>query len=56
MNFETYFSSKIDPKVDFSWEPTSTNFSVRWTGYVKPTFNEKYTFTTESDDGVRLMY
>jgi hypothetical protein len=30
------------------------NFSVLWTGYVEPEFSERYTFTTESDDGIRL--
>ena len=29
-------------------------FSVRWTGQVKPAFSEQYTFFTNSDDGVRL--
>jgi hypothetical protein len=32
----------------------ATNFSVRWTGQVVPAFSETYTFTTASDDGVRL--
>ncbi len=30
------------------------NFSVRWSGLVEPQFSETYTFTTTSDDGVRL--
>ncbi len=30
------------------------SFSVRWTGLVDPQFSETYTFTTTSDDGVRL--
>ncbi|MBI9050026.1 MAG: hypothetical protein JEZ00_11440, partial [Anaerolineaceae bacterium] len=29
-------------------------FSVRWTGYVIPDYTETYTFTTYSDDGMRL--
>ena len=30
------------------------NFSARWVGQVQPRFSETYTFTTVSDDGVRL--
>ena len=29
-------------------------FSARWVGFVEPRFSEDYTFTTTSDDGVRL--
>ena len=32
----------------------STHFSARWTGQVEAKFSEAYTFSTESDDGVRL--
>lgn len=31
------------------------NFSVRWTGQVRPTSTGTYTFFTNSDDGVRLF-
>lgn len=30
------------------------DFSVRWTGQVAPKYSETYTFTTATDDGVRL--
>ena len=30
------------------------NFSARWTGQLIPQFSQTYTFTTISDDGVRL--
>jgi hypothetical protein len=30
------------------------NFSVRWTGQVQPRSSGNYTFTTVSDDGVRM--
>ncbi|NJM16451.1 MAG: DUF1593 domain-containing protein [Bacteroidales bacterium] len=30
------------------------NFSVRWSGQVKPLYTETYTFETETDDGARL--
>jgi hypothetical protein len=31
-----------------------TNYSVRWTGKIKPSYSETYTFHTMADDGVRL--
>lgn len=34
--------------------PQRNDFSVRWTGTVTPKVSETYTFTTLSDDGVRL--
>lgn len=34
--------------------PKGSNYSVRWTGQVQPGSSEAYTFTTLSDDGVRL--
>jgi hypothetical protein len=37
--------------------PTSSPcspFAVRWTGFVRPRYTETYTFTTDSDDGVKL--
>jgi Glycosyl hydrolase family 71/PA14 domain len=53
--------SRVDPTVDFDWASGSpmsgigTNgFSVRWTGDVLPLYSETYTFTTSSDDGIRL--
>jgi len=53
--------SRIDSTVDFRWghgSPASsisnTNFSTRWTGQVQAESTDKYTFYTNSDDGVRL--
>ncbi|MFK8112482.1 MAG: carbohydrate-binding domain-containing protein [Rubripirellula sp.] len=53
--------TRVDSIVDFDWatgspDPSivSDNFSVRWTGQVRPEFSETYTFRTLSDDGVRL--
>ena len=47
--------------VDFDWRYSSPgapvnidNFSVRWTGWVEPPVSSDYTFSTVSDDGVRL--
>jgi hypothetical protein len=34
--------------------PLNENYSIRWTGQVMPRQSETYTFTTFSDDGVRL--
>jgi serine/threonine protein kinase len=54
--------SRIDPIINFTnWGSAppipgvASNYSVRWTGYVVPLFSETYTFTTISDDGVRLL-
>lgn len=53
--------TRIDPLIDFSWGtkgPDATigndTFSVRWTGYVMPLYNEMYTFYIKADDGARL--
>ena len=66
----TYFPSadlsgagivRTDSTVNFDWGQSSPvtgipvdNFSVRWTGQVQAQFSETYTFSTMSDDGVRL--
>lgn len=57
-----YTTFRIDNSVDFNWGGNKKPivglnhdyFSVRWSGYVVPSYNEIYTFTTKSDDGVRL--
>jgi hypothetical protein len=53
--------TRTDPKVDFSWGSGSPDpsiapdtFSVRWTGEVKADHTQTYTFSTVSDDGIRL--
>lgn len=53
--------SNIAPAINFDFlnAPLSgltqtTQFSAKWTGSVQPLYSEKYTFTTYSDDGVRL--
>src|SRR5262249_6086564 len=54
--------TRTDPTVNFIW-PNDTapvaglpadNWSVKWTGQVQAQYSEPYTFTTVSDDGVRL--
>lgn len=52
---------RTDPTINFNWNSVSpdpsippTNYTVRWTGMVQPLFTETYTFSTTTDDGVRL--
>lgn len=56
-------TTRIDSTVNFQWSnkkplntdlTSSTNFSVSWTGYVTPSFTEKYTFYAAGNNGVRL--
>ena len=60
--FTTLVITRTDPTVNFSWgggAPGSgmpgDNFSVRWTGQVQAPVTGTYTFSTVSDDGVRLF-
>ena len=53
--------TRVDSVIDFGWNNPPApgmgddqNFSVRWTGYVKPPTTGLYRFHTLSDDGVRL--
>ncbi|AEY65107.1 PA14 domain-containing protein [Clostridium sp. BNL1100] len=62
--------SRIDPKIDFTKDNADTyyrwgdkapdpkvnadHYSVVWSGYIMPEFNEDYTFYTRTDDGVKL--
>lgn len=53
--------TRIDPRVAFRWGTAAPapgigadTFSVRWTGSVVPRYSQTYTFSTTSDDGVRL--
>jgi hypothetical protein len=53
---------RCDERIDFSWEDgrgpwlamRPNEFSVRWTGSVNLTESGAYTFTTFTDDGVKL--
>jgi hypothetical protein len=54
---------RIDPGVSFAWGSTTpantnlsnpANFSVRWTGFVKPASSGSYTFYVDANSGVRL--
>jgi hypothetical protein len=53
--------TRTDATVNFDWvngspDPLINNddFSVRWTGQIQPLYSQNYTFTTRSDDGIRL--
>ena len=52
--------TRIDPVINFvkgTFPITNNpqeNFSARWVGQVQPRFTDTYTFSTVSDDGVRL--
>ena len=54
--------TRVDPVVDFNWDQDSPlpgtvgadRFSVRWEGQVEAPLSGSYTFSTVSDDGVRL--
>jgi glucose/arabinose dehydrogenase/PKD repeat protein len=54
--------TRIDATLDFDWELGSPapsigadTFSARWTGQIKADFAESYTFSSVSDDGVRVL-
>jgi hypothetical protein len=53
--------SRLEPAIAFDWGAGSPSpsigpdtFSARWTGEVQPYVSETYTFTTISDDGIRV--
>ena len=60
--FTTLVRTRTDATVNFDWSSGSpvpgvvqtNNFSVRWTGQVQAPVSGNYTFSTVSDDGVRL--
>jgi len=60
VNFDMLSAVRDDTTVNFTWTGAplaalpADNFSVRWSGLVKPVYSENYTFYTQSDAGVRL--
>jgi PA14 domain/Domain of unknown function (DUF1929) len=60
--FTTLVRTRIDATVNFDWLSGSpvpgvvqtNNFSVRWSGQVQAPVTGNYTFSTVSDDGVRV--
>jgi len=60
-DFTSLVTTRLDPTINFVWgsspplPPMDVNrFSIRWMGRVSADFDEVYTFTTTTDDGVRL--
>jgi beta-glucosidase len=54
--------TRTDSDIDFNWRTklpapqiTSGNFSIRWTGAIKPDHSGPGTFITRSDDGSRVL-
>src|SRR4051794_20883842 len=54
-------ATQDDAQINFDWGKGSpigavdpSTFSVRWTGKIKPTYSQAYTFFTTADDGVRV--
>jgi hypothetical protein len=61
INFNTLKFSRLDPTLNFNWgegTPSSQlgndTYSIRWTGRILAKTSETYTFTTQSDDGIRV--
>ncbi len=65
--FEILRHTRLDKTVSFDWGAASPlpdvdkpvnfpadQFSIRWTGQIRPRYTETYNFRTVSDDGVRL--
>ncbi|HYO07770.1 MAG TPA: PA14 domain-containing protein, partial [Tepidisphaeraceae bacterium] len=53
--------TRVDANVNFYWGAgapaagiTADKFSARWVGQIEPRYSETYTFSTRSDEGVRL--
>ena len=53
--------SRVDPGVNFDWDlagpgagVAADEFSVKWSGHLRPDFSDLYTFSTISDERVRL--
>jgi len=61
VDLTTLVQTRVDPVINFNWNYASplpglgaNDFSIRWTGQIQPLYSETYTFSTVSDDGVRL--
>lgn len=61
MDFTGTSKQRTDAAINFAWGEgipidgiSNDSFSVRWTGKVQAQYSETYTFTTTTDDGVRL--
>ncbi len=61
INFTGTQVTRVDPSINFNWATAAPvtgiaadTFSVRWTGQIEARYSELFTFTTTSDDGIRL--
>lgn len=59
--FDTLELTRVDSEIDFDWaadspapELPADNFSVRWAGQIEARYSELFTFTVQTDGGVRL--
>ena len=59
--YGTPASIQLDQEIEFTWDSddavsdTSKDFvSIRWYGYIKPAFDEVYTFTAHVNDALKL--
>jgi hypothetical protein len=57
------FLTRTDPQIDYAWTQVfphpalvqwGREFSVRWTGQLRPDHSERYTLIVNADDGVRV--
>jgi hypothetical protein len=60
-NFDTFVTQRTDATIDFNWgigEPvsgvSSGNFSVRWSGTIKPRYTETYKFVVKGTHAWRI--
>jgi len=60
-DFAKYVGERVDPLIDADWSATApmaatglSEYSVRWTGTIKPPTSGAYTFSATTDDGVRV--
>ena len=60
-NLTDRIATRVDNVINFNWGTGSPisgvgvdTFSTRWTGQIEARYSERYTFSTLSDDGVRL--
>lgn len=59
--FQRLVTTRTDATIDFAWGTAAPatgvpadGYSVRWSGQVLPAYSQTYTFSTRSDDGVRV--
>ncbi len=59
---QTPLLTRVDPTIDFNWNTVGpdpsvgqTNYTVRWTGEIQAQYSQAYTFSTFSDDGIRVI-